>query len=153
MKTFTSPRTRSALTSHELSALGSLMSGGGSVAKFHVSLLSRVLRGAQAWYRHHPDPHGLSRHEHTRLRRIRRSVHRFLPVTEPEEPRAAILAIQDSRYLLDDYAVLTAATVAAQAHGPLNPGVPIRAVYGDIRPREHRGESHGRRESSVPLAA
>lgn len=153
MQTFTSPRTRSALTSHELSALGSLIHGGGAVAQFHVSLLSRVLRGAQSWFREHPDATALPRYERKRLTRIRHTVHRFIPVTEPKDPGAAILAIRDSRHLLDDYALLAAATVAAQARGPLTPGVAIRPIHGGIRPREHRVALHRRRGSSVPVAA
>lgn len=153
MSTFTSPRTRSALTSHELSALGSLMHGGGTVAEFHVSLLTRVLRGAQAWHRAHPDTNSLSRREKKRLARVQHRVHRFVPVTQSSEPGEKILGMKDSRNLLDDYGLLAAATAAAQAYGPLKPGIAIRSICDGIRPREHRVAPQWRSGSTVALAA
>ncbi|MEX3508261.1 hypothetical protein CKW39_10620 [Kocuria sp. WRN011] len=153
MSTFTSPRTRSALTSHELSALGSLMHGGGTVAEFHVSLLTRVLRGAQAWHRAHPDTNSLSRREKKRLARVQHRVHRFVPVTQSSEPGEKILGMKDSRNLLDDYGLLAAATAAAQAYGPLKPGIAIRSIRDGIRPREHRVAPQWRSGSTVALAA
>ena len=153
MSTFTSPRTRSALTSHELSALGSLMRGGGTVAEFHVSLLTRVLRGAQAWYRAHPDSSALSRRDKKRLARVQHRVRRVVPVAQVSEPGEKILTMTDSRHLLDDYALLAAATTAAQAQGQLNPGVAIRPMKRGIRPREHRVVPQWRTGSTVALAA
>lgn len=153
MKTFTSPRARSAFTSHELSALGSLMHGGGSVAEFHVSLLTRVLKGAQAWHRAHSDTHLLTRRDKKQLAHAHHRVHRFVPISPAAVTAQQILNMRDSRCLLDDYALLAAATIAAQAHGPLNPGVVLRPIYHGIRPREHRVDPHRRRGSSVPLAA
>ncbi|GAA4702912.1 hypothetical protein GCM10025781_22000 [Kocuria gwangalliensis] len=153
MLTFTSPRTPSALTSHELSALGSVMHGGGTVAEFHVSLLTRVLRGAQAWYLTHPDTSLLSRQEKNRLARGQHRVRRFVPVTQTADPGEKILAMNDSRELLDDYALLAAATAAAQAYGPLKSGVAIHPMRHDIRPGAHRVPPQWRSGSTVAWAA
>lgn len=120
MLTFTSPRTRSALTSHELAALGALMHGGGTVAEFHVSLLTRILRGAQAWHHASPAPSAVPDRHKKHLARTRHRVSRFLPVAPAAESEQEILSIKDPRELLDDYALLAAAIVAAQAHGPLD---------------------------------
>ncbi|WP_431812972.1 hypothetical protein [Kocuria sp. cx-455] len=153
MLTFTSPRTPSALTSHELSALGSVMHGGGTVAEFHVSLLTRVLRGAQAWYLTHPDTSFLSRKAKKRLAREQYRVHRFVPVRQTADPREKILSLKDSRELLDDYALLAAATAAAQAYGPLEPDITVRAIRRGIGADEHRLAPRWRSGSTAALAA
>ena len=75
------------------------------------------------------------------------------PVTQTADPGEKILAMNDSRELLDDYALLAAATAAAQAYGPLKSGVAIHPMRHDIRPGAHRVPPQWRSGSTVAWAA
>ena len=129
------------------------MHGGGTVAEFHVSLLTRVLRGAQAWYLTHPNTSPLSRKVKKQLVRKQYRAHRFVPVRQTADPREKILALQDSRELLDDYALLAAATAAAQAYGPLEPSAAVHTTRQGLRPPDRGFAPRRRRGSTVAWAA
>lgn len=114
-------RTHSVLAPQELSALGVLMHGGGTVTDFQVALLTRVLAGARSWYRSHPPGTECTRAEHNRWARAERRVRRFMPHDVARADPRGLDGIRDPRELLDDYGVLVTAVISVMARGHADP--------------------------------
>lgn len=134
MSDFSRTRIHSVLASAELSALGALLHGGGTVTDFQVSLLGRVLDGARSWYRSHPPETASTRAERGRRRRAERRVHRFMPHDVAAADPRRLDGIRDPRELLDDHGVLRTAVVAAVAQG-----YPDRDAEGELGNPDHPG--------------
>ena len=114
-------RDRSVLAPAELSALGALLTGGGTVSEFQVSLLDRVLHAARDWYRHQVPGTGPGRAARARWARAARRVRRHTPFHVPAADPGRLAEVREPRELLDDHGVLLVALIAAVAWGSTDP--------------------------------